>query len=236
MDNVIDKIRKLLALSKSANPHEAANAAARAAELMFEHKIEAADLEIAGHGKRPMEAVTEETLLDGEWRAFWKGTLADGVARSMSCRVYWYGPWMQIIGRKSDVNTVRYLFGFLVLEIERMATEGWTQRSALVAEHGTKWKNAFRWGAVHAIGRRLYEQSVAREAMAHTGALVLVRRDEAAVEDALQRHKLGKPISGTEPSSRDGYSQGERAGREMQMSGAHAAIGGSKDRLHAGQA
>src|SRR5215471_21045969 len=98
MDNVIDKIKKLLALSESSNPHEAANAAARAAELMFEHKIQSADLEIAGGGKRPAEAVIETTLHGGKWREFWKGQLADSLARSMGCRVYWHGGHLQIIG------------------------------------------------------------------------------------------------------------------------------------------
>jgi hypothetical protein len=85
--DIVDKVKKLLALSKSSNPNEAAAAAARAAELMFEHKIEAADLEITGGAKRPVEAVTEATLSNGDWREFWKGQLAEAVARSMSCRV-----------------------------------------------------------------------------------------------------------------------------------------------------
>lgn len=42
---VLDKVRKLLELAKSANEHEAATAAARAAELMLKHQIEEADLE-----------------------------------------------------------------------------------------------------------------------------------------------------------------------------------------------
>jgi hypothetical protein len=232
MDNVIDKIKKLLALAKSSNPHEAANAAARAAELMFEHKIQAADIEIAGQEKRPVEAVGESTLLAGKWREFWKGNLAEALSRSMMCRIYWDGGKLQIIGRRSDIETVSYLFSYLVLEIERMATETWKERSALVAEHGTKWKNAFRWGAVVAIARRLQEQVAATHTRASTGALVLLRKDEAEVEEAIKRLKLRK-LSCTGASSRDGYSQGHRAGREMQISGARGAIAGSAKRIAA---
>ncbi|KKN57368.1 hypothetical protein LCGC14_0562740, partial [marine sediment metagenome] len=38
-EKLIDKVKKLLALSTSANEHEAANAAATAQRIMFEHKI-----------------------------------------------------------------------------------------------------------------------------------------------------------------------------------------------------
>jgi hypothetical protein len=228
--DVIDKVKKLLALSKSTNPHEAATAAARAAELMFEHKLEAADLELSGEGKRPVEAVTEATLHQGKWREFWKGNLANAVAQAMGCRVYWLGSHLQIIGRKSDTETVRYLYGFLVLEIERMAAETWRERSAQVREHGTKWKNAFRWGAVHAIAVRLREQGGARAATANAGALVLLRKDEAEVDDAMKRLKLRR-LSCTAASSEDGYAEGHRAGRALELSGARGAIEPSKKRV-----
>ena len=40
MSDVVEKIRKLLELSKSDNEHEAASAAAMAQELMVKHAIE----------------------------------------------------------------------------------------------------------------------------------------------------------------------------------------------------
>jgi hypothetical protein len=128
---------------------------------------------------------------------------------------------------------VSYLFGFLVLEIERMAAEGWKERRGRVAEHGTKWKNSFRWGAVYAISRRLEEQAAAKQATVNSAALVLLRKDDAEVDAAIDRLKLRK-LSGAAPSSADGYREGQRAGREMQMSGAPGAIEASKKRVAGG--
>jgi hypothetical protein len=114
-----------------------------------------------------------------------------------------------------------------------MAAAGWKERSGYVAEHGTKWKNSFRWGAVYAIERRLEEQATAKQSTANSAALVLLRKDDAEVDAALDRLKLRK-LSGRAPSSADGYRAGQRAGREMQMSGARGSIEASKQRVAGG--
>ena len=44
-DKMVDRVRKLLSLANSANEHEAAAAAAQAADLMVQFEIEAAMLE-----------------------------------------------------------------------------------------------------------------------------------------------------------------------------------------------
>lgn len=231
--DVIDKIRKLLALSTSSNPHEAANAAARAQELMFAHKIESADLEIAG-SKQEAEPVGDHTILSARWREPWKGSLANAIAHSIGCRMYWHGPNIQIVGRRSEVETGRYLFGYLVLEIERLATVGWSLRRGTTSENATVWKNNFRLGAVVTIRERFDAQKRDQEAKARVTsctALAIVQRDEAAVVAFYKRLDLRGKVRTSSKTSRDGYAAGQVAGGSIEWGGARAAIGGSKQRL-----
>jgi len=59
VDKIIDKIKKLLALAKSANANEAALALSRAQKLMQEHAITYTDISLA-------DCATSESLLDAK--------------------------------------------------------------------------------------------------------------------------------------------------------------------------
>lgn len=81
---IADRIKKLLALATSANPHEAAQAAAEAQRLMVEHDLSEACLE---EGPGPVvEHVVQEP--DGSSRAcMWRASLADKLGEAMGVKV-----------------------------------------------------------------------------------------------------------------------------------------------------
>ncbi|ATG74335.1 hypothetical protein AN401_11625 [Zobellella denitrificans] len=54
----MEKLKKLMALAQSGNPHEAANALAKAQKLMAEHKIDADALELADLGESLVRMAT----------------------------------------------------------------------------------------------------------------------------------------------------------------------------------
>lgn len=227
MSQIVDKIQKLLRLAQSSNPHEAASAAARAQELMHEHKIAMADLEIAG-GEVVREAVGTEPLeTTGKVRVRWKGWVANAAAKSFGCRTFWRGATIQLVGRPGDVQAARYVYQFLILEIERLAAEGCP--SYLGAAQKVQWKNSFRTGACVIIEQRLGDQSRMQAAATSSTALVLVKRDEAEVEAAMPQ-KLGKGTKNAQRLNWEAFHAGREAGASIQLSGGKQ-LGASKTRI-----
>ena len=231
---IADRIRKLLALSHSSNQNEAATAAARAAELMAEHRIHAAMLDETEH--EPVEARS----LDTAGRVVtWKGALARGIAHSFGCRTYWSRDFFDIkvrthimvVGRDGDVDAVRYTYLYLCNEIDRLAADGWRELPEIYARCDTprRWKNAFRVGAATAIARRLVEardQSFARARAPSTAtdaklaALVRIERDEAEVDAFMATLRLRR-ASARRVSSASGLSAGSTAGRSVDIGTDH---------------
>lgn len=202
-DKIVERIRKLLALSQSANEHEAAAAAARAAELMAAHQLHAATLTQAAP-----DPIGAHEIDRGGHAVSWRGILANGIAQSFGCRMYWkqgrqdgarYARTM-VVGRAGDVDGVRYMYLYLSSEIERLAADAWTalpDRDRMCARPRS-WKNAFRLGAATTIAGRLREARVqalqaARARATATGddqaahALVRVERDAAELEQFMAR-------------------------------------------------
>ena len=173
---IVDRIRKLVALSHSDNVNEAAQAAAMAQKLMMEHKVELADLELSGQ-KVAVEEVVEDTVEGDAGRSGranrWRINLACYLAKAFNSKVYftYRSNHIGIIGHKSDCQTVQYLQQYFGLEIERLCAQGWEQVKADAAQaekedgfarelpRATVWKNNFRDGAVHAIGSRMKREA-----------------------------------------------------------------------------
>ncbi|WP_332828935.1 DUF2786 domain-containing protein [Novacetimonas sp. GS1] len=79
---VMARIRKLLALSKSGNPHEAAVALERAQQLMREHVISEDDLELSGIGAFRSHLPGTAKLRPAQWQ----GLLAGMICRTFGVR------------------------------------------------------------------------------------------------------------------------------------------------------
>lgn len=154
MEKILSRIRKLLELSKSANPHEAALAAERAAALMSEHQIEEATLRVAEPDRAAEQIETRHTMTDHANRKNpegWHRILAQGVGPAFGCRHYYSGPRIILFGRVSACQAATYTFLYLTREIGRLA--------GIVAKAeggaGKAWYHSFRLGAAQAVQSRL---------------------------------------------------------------------------------
>lgn len=89
--SIVERVRKLLALSTSPNVHEAAAAAAKAQELIERHRIDLALLELEAAGETTPVGVRQDVVYTfSGMRAFgWVLKLAQGIARANACRL-WY--------------------------------------------------------------------------------------------------------------------------------------------------
>lgn len=229
MADVLDRLRKLLALAKSDNPHEASLAAELAQKLMVQHHLDEFALENAD--RPPEEPIEDQGAIeperDGQPRRIpsWEVFLAGAVARSVDCRIYYTpGERISVVGRKSDAQVARYLFMYLARAINRLADTFWKQEGDR-RQGAARWKNGFRLGAVETIRVRLqagYRQAV-QEATAGDAskALMLVRRGEQ-VEGWMDRNlRLGTSRRATY-SSASGHEVGQRAGQSIDLGSARA--------------
>lgn len=231
MTPIIEKIRKLLALSKSSNANEAAAAAAAAQRLMAEHQIAEAELEV-GDGPRESACKSADPIdAFGEQAPTWKGVLCQGLADLLGCEVWleWVkkpggglGRLMQVVGRPSDVASLRYLYAWLVSEIERL-----TQKHA--KGKGRTYANSYRLGAVHGCLDAM--QTANREVRAKASGEALVRVDERAAESEAVIAALGLNLRTTSRRSRsnaEAYERGQRAGRGLHTGAALGASSGAR--------
>jgi hypothetical protein len=149
-EKVMDLLLKLRAMAdetSSKSPAEAAIAAAQMQKLMFEHKIAAAELEVDDATLHKAEArVSKENLIGRDHDVVsWKLDLLAAVARNNFCRVVYTAArrrkegWfetpqgrrylvvpaksgaIELFGVQADIDTVKYLYQYLMNEIERLA-------------------------------------------------------------------------------------------------------------------
>lgn len=170
------KAVKLLRLAQSSNEHEAALAMARAQELIDRHKLE--NLSLDYDTENPPEDIvnfTQDPLEQGTTLSTWKHRLATGLAKNNQCKAYSNGSKLILLGRPSDVTTVRYLYAWMTREIDRLAEEN-------CKGCGRSFWNNFRIGAVESVRDRLAAQQEATIATVKAEAgstLALVRVNNA---------------------------------------------------------
>lgn len=257
----IEKTRKLLALANSANEHEAAAAAARAAEIMERHRITAAmvaDAEQCEMEREEAFAMNDDIVTDRTHartpRWFW--VLAWGVARANRCMPrhrYIMGSGgrygVTFVGRPSDAAAARYMLDAIARDVDRLG-------SAFVANLGKRAPRAagksFRLGAARTISERL-DASAAETASQIRGELAaagdqqgLVRLDRALVKRAddvkrLEQWAKGEGLKYTTAraatvSNADAYQAGKTAGANVNLRGGVAALGTGVRALAAGGA
>lgn len=175
-EEAIDKVRKLLALSKSDNEHESAAALGHAQAIMEKYRIDAAILETSEDGERePIKQWSDP--LEGSSNAVWRVVLASVLAKANGCSVFKDRKTTVIVGAATNAGTVRYLYAYCVREIDRLA--------ALNRGHGRTWLNNYRHGCVDAISAEIDDarDAVRSKMRADAGSAVMVIDNALALID-----------------------------------------------------
>ncbi len=233
-ERILDRIQKLLAMSKDVgSPNEAAIAARRAAALMHKHNLEEADVILKDLGSDDIQDVGADagnTALPD-----WMHRIAVPIARLMECdaRIYMRGKRKIItyLGQKDDAQVAAWIFMYLVDEIKRLSkVHRRNLRKRFGAGHGRNMGD-YRDGVVQEILLTLYRMKEEREAALKdhkTGTALVVLKQE------LIEKKFGETgYSKSETRSiddPDNYHAGRRDGKGVRIN--PAIEGGTKrDRL-----
>lgn len=246
LEEALRKTVALLRLAKSSNANEAALAAAKAQELINKYQL---DVTGADYDANAAELEREEVKDFGRGHPIdkvpkihrgWALRLVSVVAEVNGARVYQSvnsdnkgGKTLMIVGRPSDVNTVRYLYDYFKLEILRLASENTKGNSET-------YKNHYRIGVVDAITAKLHEQkqkSYGEARAEHANnplALVRVNNAIARLEkrtldvSKFMKEKMnlrGGASSGYNKTETGGRAAGRRDGEGIRMTGARGSLG-----------
>lgn len=207
---VLSKIKKLLALSTSSNPNEAALAAAKAQELLMIHNLTLSQVEAQGE-----EKYCEAFVKTGS--RVWQRLLLTVIARNNFCESI-YDPRMKsavLIGEPHNQEVVIYLHKHLVGQLETMAATAYKLSGTRV--HAKSWLDSFYIGAVNSIHERLEAQKREMEAASNACKSLVVVKDK---ELRAAMYKFCPNIK-TAPAKRirssNGYHEGVEAGKRVAL-------------------
>jgi hypothetical protein len=218
LNAVIAKIKARRALATSANVHEAAAAAAQAEALLQKHRLDEAALEGSGEPTEGPHEATEPLDWHKGHLAWWRVNLGSTLLRNHGCVDYVDTRGSRrchiIVGRPSDVATVRYLYAWLTSEIGRLRDQHLGM--------GRSWRNSFCLGAVDGISAAMKAAKAEARNAATSSALVAVDRRDRDSRDLLARlhPKLRASSGGAGSRDNHAYGQGVVAGRNIHLGGA----------------
>jgi hypothetical protein len=227
---IIDRIVKLRALATSSNIHEANAAAAAAAKLAAQHRIEEAEIE-AATAARPgerMSSIDPEPVFSGHSIPVWKNVLFGTICEQFGCVGFVHidhGPrksrrrHLRVAGRANDVALVRHFFGWLTRELVAVASADMYLR--FYSEHRRSWF----LGAVNGIDAQM--ERARREAHFYAKTTALVHLDARALEaravvEEFAKGKVRKDKRDvTAGASAQAFGAGYVAGHGLDLGGAN---------------
>lgn len=245
MEKVIDKIRKLRRHGESAraigNLREAEAFAARAQELLLQHKLSEEVVDAPEEGFIGLHVPPEEYgQKESRRRVIWSEVLADAVARAHFCALAIVPGSNQyhFVGLRHDLEVAGYVFCVLARTARRLAADEASAARVLYRRYDLTWPgtkkfaDSFCVGFVGAISKRYREQRE-RTDVVQAHALIL-RRGEEAVTAFLKEIAGGeaRPLKVPELdeiAARRGCAAGEAV--RLDQAGLGGAPGGSSKGL-----
>jgi len=224
-EEMLTKLKKLLALAANAGSEQEAETAMRmASKIMAKYGLESVSLEEEKSGPF-IDSFSSETWIDSN--SEWEGTLSVIVVECFNCRqirqkpIQKYGIKGKIIfvGEKKDLVLVEWYYKYLKLAISRRAEQ-----------HSKKKRDqhAFAIGMILSLRERLQKlhKYVEEERTEDTTAIVL--RTQAMVDKKFREmFPRVKEVNGRKISNQDALKKGQAAGAKLSLS---KPINGSNER------
>jgi hypothetical protein len=229
-DKMIEKIKKLLALSASSNENEAALAAARVQEMLGKYNLTMLDLK---------EELNDELVTDDETMIVtnvepqvWQRSLRNAVAKLYFC-MHFYTPSKQkppgrnwyyaydrhsYVGAQHNVTVAKLMSEFLVDTVNRFAKE---QSKTVPQADRARFRTSFRNACSSRLCVRLYDKyEAARQKPADltTGNMMVLYDETAAkLKEVFDKLKLQDKKQKLSAKEALGVAAGLRAGDEISL-------------------
>lgn len=217
LQSVIEKVRKLIALTSSSNAAEAATAAAIANKLIDQYRLSEADIDAPD-----MDAIIEDDQFIYETGRVtrWKqnllavltkhyGTVGfNKISYENNRKVSRY----KLIGRKTDIDITRHMFNWIVDECNRLS-----EKEAY--GKGRVYVNSYCMGFVEGIYRQLQNSRKEVAEKASTTALVKINNRQSEANDFLNKKYKVKNANNQSQSKIDhsAYSAGINDGKNAHL-------------------
>ena len=231
-ERIVDRIRKLLALSASPNENEAALAAERAQELIAEHMVSMSEIGQAAKGGADKIGVDNTFMTSARP---WRRQIGVALADLYFCK-YGFQPMRKpgkkriydahtFVGTESNRQVVQVMFAYLLTTVDRLAREG---AKRVPAQDQSGYMGSFRIACALRLSERLRAKKKVTEenkTMTSTGTtLPALRSTYLAEQERIAAFvKETYEEQWTESKSRmraknlRGYSDGNRAAESIAL-------------------
>lgn len=219
-EQIVNRIRKLLAMSKGTQYEEEAGTALRMAqEHMSKYGLSMTDIEIS---QELEEDIVEEILQGHTKRASperWESYLAQAVAIVFDCRVirsiYFTDSFLKFVGYKKDAEMAKLVFNILFIAARSAACKRYPQGLGSTRLD----QLSFMLGvAYRLIERAEKEKSKAQEESTGRYALVVLGKTQH-IDNWMEKHLNLEPSSKRRGMSinTEAFNQGKKHGDSMDM-------------------
>ena len=255
-DKAIDKIRKLLArAARGGTEHEANTSAAMAAKIMAKYGIESVEVEgdpdpVGDNLDLFVEVSTGRRTISWKWNLAWT------VGQSARCKPYYLNrivgeeimaTMVGWIGRRSDAQMCCYVLQYLVAELKSIQIRRRPKIGSRIQQYipgsnpilidrayQRRWSRDFYLGAVAALNQRMV--SAEEEVMETASSTALVRLADVSEEVNAFAQRMGLQYAkgrDVDLQTHTAYAEGILAGRTVDLSDDHDALGVGQLRLPA---
>lgn len=216
-ERIIERVRKLLALSNSSNEHEAALAAAHAQRLLAEHNLAMSELEMQEEGAGEADLLVARTVPK------WLSSLFATVANAFDCfPIVTTSPSnsrLRFIGVGEDPGVAACTLEYLIKELRRLASGYQRQLEArggrLNPADRQRVRLSYLLGAVHGVRQALLAQKTATP----TTSTALVPVKDALIKQYRDEHfgNLRTRRSRASTVLSEAFHRGRQDGANLQM-------------------
>jgi hypothetical protein len=226
---LIEKIRKLLALSASANEHEALAALQMAARMMKKHKLDRGDIDeddnqaiyrILPLAKKRVPTY-QRMIVSLLSRYFRVTVIHSQLYDAASDQVY---KTFEIFGRQDNVEIAEYCYHFLEYRLAAL----WRTYRKAVNTAVKRSKNSYYLGILHGFSEKIQKEQDDEDKLSSTGDIdagterayhPAIYRDQR-IEECIKRRypRLKRVKKGASRVSLSVFQHGVAAGRELTLS------------------
>lgn len=192
-NEIIEKIKKVLAMTDSPYPEESQAAMLKAQELMLKNGLSISDIEDADKPKQ--KEVVDEIAYESIRLKWWKKSLSGIIGNNFRCHPYLGYHGVYFIGIKEDVEIAKNVYLYAVVVIEQLSRE-YAKANKKPGVDSRRTKNTYILGFLEGLQDRFTEQ-------VNSSCLALMLVKDDAVIEVVENKDLRKGRQSTIRMSRD---------------------------------